>query len=115
MKLRSLFVYVAVVAGAIFAWSQARDFITGIDWEIERYVKKLEIGSSKNGIVSVMGEPSRTEEFSCLPNGPTASDRRQIGDIDAVEYLLWRNGANHFYCMGFDKDEKLVIVLTGSS
>lgn len=86
------------------------------DRGLHRQVQRLEDGTPKTEIIALLGEPIKTNAECCLPQQNGFEDEfASAAKSTAVKYFLWRNGVNWYYCIGFDEDDKLVVVLEGCS
>jgi hypothetical protein len=78
--------------------------------------QNLENGVSKSEILSLLGEPIKSDDDCCLPQQIGFEDEfARANKSKAVEYFLWRNGINWYYCIGFDENDELVVKLEGCS
>lgn len=113
---KSLIVAFAVVVFLIAVLPYGKDLLFGFDRKLHSRFVELRPGVSATDVLKVLGDPIRIENECCLPqrHGFDAEFRR-AEESDAVQYMLWRNGINWYYCIGFDKSESLVVKLEGHS
>jgi len=98
--------------------------LSGYEKQQQQAFDSVEIGMDKSTILKKMGSPSR-EGDSFNPErygGSGAFLDREVGfDFQLMRhqgvhsYIEWINGINWFYCIGFDKNGKVVIKGEGHS
>lgn len=93
-----------------------RGILGGFDRGMHARYEKITVGESKKSVVDAIGEP---QDKSDVFNLPQRHGFEQLFDAaeksPAVEYYLWINGANWYYCIGFDSAGTVVIKGAGNS
>ena len=93
-----------------------RSHLAGFDRARHRTYEAISIGSSKGAALQGLGEPLRQERTFCLPQRHGFEEQFEAAErSSAVEYALWHNGINWYYCIGFDSHGKVVIKGEGCS
>jgi len=70
----------------------------------------IRIGTPKADVIAALGQPKRIEVKFCLPQ--QLGFERLFEDAErsaSIEYYLWRNGINWYYCIGFDRSGTVTI------
>ena len=115
-KTRSLFLAIGLVALLIALVPRCRDGLMNFDRGLHNALMRMEIGTHKTRIFEMLGEPYKSDVKCCLPQYLGFEDEfARANASGAVEFFTWINGMNHFYCIGFDEDGGMVIMVEGSS
>ena len=115
-KTRSLFLAMAIVACSIVMIPRCGDALMNFDRGLHNAVMRLNEGTHKSEFFEILGEPWKSDTKCCLPQYSGFEDEFAVANAsEAVEFFTWINGANHFYCIGFDDDGRMTIVVEGSS
>lgn len=101
---------------AIELFRGPRSFLAGFDRSLHTRYEEISNGLNKRRVVEALGEPrSRSDEF----NLPQRQGFEPLFDAakksSAVEYYLWINGPNWYYCIGFDAAGTVVFKGEGHS
>jgi hypothetical protein len=93
-----------------------RSFFAGFDRDMYARYEKISEGDYKRPVFDALGEPrARSDGF----NLPQRHGFEHLFDAaaksPAVEYGLWINGMNWYYCIGFDSNGIVVIKGEGHS
>ena len=113
---RSLFLAMAIVACLIALVPCCGDALMNFDRGLHNSLMSLEKGTDKSTVFALLGEPYKSDVTCCLPQYTGFEDEFALANASgAVEFFAWFNGANHFYCIGFDEDGRMTIVVEGSS
>jgi len=88
----------------------------GYDIGMQRHYVGISIGSSKRTSIEALGEPHSKSDTFNLPQRKGFEHYFDAAERStAVEYLLWVNGMNWFYCIGFDASGSAVVKGEGHS
>ena len=106
----------AVVASVLVLVPRCGDAIMNFDRGLHNAIMRLEKGTDKSKFYAILGEPWRSDVKCCLPQYSGFEQEFALANNSgAVEFFAWINGANHFYCIGFDENGKMTIMVEGSS
>ena len=112
----SLTAVIVVVPGLFEVLQGPRSLFAGFDNRMQRHYEDISIGSSKITVIKALGEPGSISETFNLPQKQGFEHYFDAAERStAVEYLLWTNGMNWYYCIGFDASEKAVVKGEGHS
>jgi len=93
-----------------------RSFFAGFDRSLQRNYEQVALGSSKGSAIDSLGEPHAESETFSLPQKQGFEHYFDAAErSNAVEYVLWINGMNWYYCIGFDESGSAVIKGEGHS
>src|SRR5262245_33326564 len=93
-----------------------RSVFAGFDRRMQRHYEAISIGSSKRTAIEALGEPRSKSKGFNLPQRQGFEHYFDAAERStAVEYLLWSNGMNWYYCIGFDASGKAVVKGEGNS
>ncbi len=93
-----------------------RSLFAGFDRSLQRDYEQVAIGSSKRSAIDSLGEPHTKSETFNLPQKQGFEHYFDAAEhSNAVEYLLWINGMNWYYCIGFDESGDAVVKGEGHS
>lgn len=93
-----------------------RSFLAGFDRGMHARYERISEGRSKESVVDDLGEPrSRSEQFNLPQRRGFERLFEAAEESSAVEYYLWINGMNWYYCIGFDSGGAVVIKGEGHS
>ena len=77
---------------------------------------RLEKGTDKSEFFAILGEPYNSDVTCCLPQYSGFEDEFLLANSSgAAEFFTWINGMNHFYCIGFDEDGRMIVIVEGAS
>ena len=118
MKLRVamtslVLIIIASVVIAPFAFDALMGFDRSIQLDFERLILGVSLDEAKAQLKS---DPIRKSAECCLPQRhgfETEFERAERST--ATIYYLFKNGANWYYCLGFDSDGLLVVKTQGNS
>ncbi len=114
--IKSLLVAIILVAIPLALLPRGCDMLMGFDRSVHTQVHDLKAGAKKSSIVTLLGEPLKTDSVCCLPQRRGFEDEFSRAEkSNAVEFYLWRNGMNWYYCIGFDENDELVVKIEGCS
>ena len=83
---------------------------------MQRDYEEISIGSSKEAAIRALGRPYAESEAFNLPQKKGFERYFEAAErSSAVDYLLWINGGNWYYCIGFDDTGKVVVKGEGHS
>ena len=107
---------IVVALGVYEVFRGPRGMLAGFDRGMQRDYEGISIGSSKGSAIEALGEPySKSDTFN-LPQRKGFEDYFDAAERStAVEYLLWINGMNWYYCIGFDASGNAVVKGEGHS
>ena len=107
---------IVAVLGVFEALRGPRSMFAGFDRSMQRHYESVSIGSNRRTAIEALGEPqSKSEKFS-LPQRQGFEKYFDAAERSAaVEYLLWINGMNWYYCIGFDASGAAVVKGEGNS
>ncbi len=109
-------ILVAAIAVPLALMPRVYDLVMQFDRDLHASLRDLNIGTDKSRVFTLLGEPITSDTECCLPQSAGfESEFARAKESNAVEYFLWRNGVNWYYCIGFDKNNKLVTKLEGGS
>ena len=110
---------IVIVAGFLAAFEflkGPRSMFAGFDGRMHRQYEAITMGTSKSSAVHALGEPRSKDERFNLPQREGIEHYFDAAERStAVEYLLWGNGMNWYYCIGFDAGGQVVVKREGSS
>jgi hypothetical protein len=111
----SLAVVVAIL-GVSEAVRGPRSMFAGFDRKMQRHYEAIAMGSSERSAIEALGEPQSKGVTFALPQRQGFEHYFDAAQRStAVEYLLWINGMNWYYCIGFDGSGKAVVKGEGHS
>jgi len=93
-----------------------RSMFFGFDRCMQRHYEDIAIGSAKKTSIEILGSSwSKSDTFN-LPQRHGFEQYFEAAERStAVEYLLWVNGGNWYYCIGFDASGTAVVKGEGNS
>lgn len=78
--------------------------------------ESIRIGTPKADVIAALGQPKRIELSFCLPQRHGFEKLFEDAERSAsIEYYLWRNGVNWYYCIGFDRNGIVAVKGEGCS
>lgn len=93
-----------------------RSIFAGFDRQEQRGYERIATRTTKDEVIQILGEPIETQGTFCLPQRLGFEDLFEAAErSNAVEYLLWINGMNWYYCIGFDSSGRVAIKGEGHS
>ena len=93
-----------------------RSSIMGFDSAKHDAYTQVGIGDPKDKVIELLGDPLQMGEMFLLPQRKGFEEYFEEAEVsDSTEYYLWKNKSNWFYCIGFDKDGKVIVKGEGSS
>ena len=114
-SLLTLFVVVTIIAVTIGLIPHAWNALVGFDRGLHANFNHIKIGDTRSEVIALLEVP-----LSAGPEFP-----RQLENYDdkrdesvksgTVEYLVWANGVNWYYCVGIDANAKVVFKCDGHS
>lgn len=93
-----------------------RSMFFGFDRGMQGRYEDFSIGSSRDAAIESLGAPLSKSATFRLPQ--RKGFERYFDEAErsnAVDYLLWINGGNWYYCIGFDAAGKAVVKGEGHS
>jgi hypothetical protein len=109
----------AVAAVAFMAWQVAslpKSELAGFSRLQQHRFESLQLGAPKAVVLEGLGMPRNTWPTCNLPQRRGFEEAfRRAEASGATEYLLWVNGMNWFYCVGFDAQARVVFTGEGHS
>ncbi|MBN2211827.1 MAG: hypothetical protein JW709_10575 [Sedimentisphaerales bacterium] len=116
----TVFVILVIVGGmtAIYFLFKGgpRSILAGFDKEMQRQYEQFAIGTPRKDVITLWEPPLRSSDTPCPPTGPTEGYQNAIDrarQSPAVNYDLWLNGVNWYYCLGFDEHNLLAFKTEG--
>ena len=107
---------IVVALGVYEVLRGPRSMFAGYDIGMQRHYVGISIGSSKRTSIEALGEPHSKSDTFNLPQRKGFQHYFDAAERStAVEYLLWVNGMNWFYCIGFDASGSAVVKGEGHS
>ena len=102
-----------LVIGAIVFWNKAMNF----DNAMRRRFEAVEIGDLRAEVCNQMlGTPELESKDFCLPQRNGFEKLfEEAAKSNAMVYLRWKNGANWYYCIGFDTNGRVAFKGQGNS
>ena len=114
--MKTMLAVLFVIALLLAVLPRGCDLVTHFDRGLHRRVQWLEVGTPRSEIFALLGEPLKTDVECCLPQkSGFENEFARAAKSRAGTYFLWSNGVNWYYCIGFDEDDKMVVLLEGSS
>ena len=114
-----VFLVTAIAVVAFLLWQVARgprSLLLGFSWAKQHRFETMQIGASKATVLGELGSPRHASHTCNLPQRQGFEEAfRRAEQSGAVEFLLWNNGGNWFYCVGFDTHGQLVFAGEGHS
>lgn len=91
-------------------------FWCGFDRSLQNTYEDLPRGLMRAEAIRLLGKPIKSSDTFCLPQSHGFEDLFEAADKSgSKEYILWLNGMNWYYCLGFDAAGKMVIKAEGHS
>ncbi len=104
------------VLGTLEVLRGPRSVFFGFDRNLQKSYEAISPGAEKWQAMAALGQPWQTKDVFCLPQRHGFENYFEAAErSSAVEYLLWINGTNWFYCIGFDSEGKVVVKGEGHS
>ncbi len=93
-----------------------RSRFAGFDRGMQKAYATIRIGDDKSNLLAAFGQPHRVAPTFCLPQ-PQGFEQlyEEARRSASVEYYLWINGMNWYYCIGFDSNGKVAMKGEGNS
>lgn len=86
------------------------------DRGVHNWVMRLEVGTHESEVLEFLGEPYKSDSQCCLPQYHGFEEEfDRANKSGATRFHTWINGMNHFYCIGFDDDGRMIIIVQGHS
>jgi len=119
-KLAILLLLVATFAIVVFLVSEvtrgSRSVFANFDSGEQKTYNRIQIGTNKEDVIQLLGDPLSKSEIFSLPQRQGFEHFFEAAEqSSAVEYLLWINGMNWYYCIGFDDNGAVVVKGEGHS
>lgn len=116
LKLLAAVLIVGLGFGSMVFLITPKGFLMGYDRAVQEDFDSIAVGMEKSEVVDLLGKPRDTLSefpFSWLsgPDSHLSEKKREL----CVEYLLWGNGGNWFYCIGFDTKGRVIEKAEGHS
>ncbi len=93
-----------------------RSIFAGFDRHYQREYEFITPGTTRDKTIAILGEPIKRSDSFCLPQKHGFEVYYDAAErSNAVEYLLWINGMNWYYCIGFDASGRAVVMGEGHS
>jgi len=93
-----------------------RSMFAGFDRGMQRQYEDISIGSARRTSIEALGTPRSKSDTFNLPQRHGFEQFFEAAERStAVEYLLWTNGINWYYSIGFDASGKAVVKGEGHS
>ncbi len=94
----------------------SKSFFAGFDRRMQTRYEQIPLGWRKNDVLEKLGPPHTKSPIFCLPQKHGFERFFEAAEkSDSMEYLLWVNGMNWFYCMGFNALGNVVVKGEGHS
>ena len=114
--IKTLLVVLALIAIPLAFLPRGYDRLMRFDRNLHNRVGILETGTPKSEVLRLLDPPLQSDSKCCLPQVRGFEDEfARANDSGAVRFFLWRNGLNWYYCIGFDENDLLTIVVEGHS
>jgi hypothetical protein len=89
--------------------------LMGFNPAVQRQYDQLATGTMKGEVLAKLGQPDLTHPTFCLPQYEGfEKEFAKTNGITVSVFYRWHNG-NWFYCIGFDKEDKVVVKGQGHS
>ena len=93
-----------------------RSVFSGFNREDQRGYEQIAKGLTKDQAIHLLSQPIEICDTFCLPQRQGFERLFDAAErSDAVEYLLWVNGTNWYYCIGFDSYGRVAVKGEGHS
>lgn len=118
IRLRTLFILIALATIPlvfIALLPHPRSVWLGYEHQRQRAYEKIIIGEHKTLALELLGEPLSTETFFSREISYRESEFPAEDIAKCVEFIVWRNGGNWFYCVGIDDNGRIVLKSDGHS
>jgi len=114
-QIKTLLFLVAAFGIAFSCWNVWANRPVPPDAALHQRVTGMERGTEKYEVFELLGMPDRSGKQCCLPRREEFKQQfAQAGKSGANEFHCWQNGESHYYCIGFDEHERMLILLQGS-
>jgi hypothetical protein len=88
----------------------------GFNRSLHRAYEELPVGLLRAEAIRIFGKPIKSSDSFCLPQSHGFEALFEAAEKSgSKEYLLWINGMNWYYCLGFDAAGRMVIKAEGHS
>ena len=119
MRPTRILAFVALATAALLIWQVAlgpRSALMGFSWRKQQRFESLQLGTPKTTVVGIFGAPRNVSPTCNLPQRKSFEAAFLRADASgATEFLLWANGGNWYYSVGFDAKGQVVFVGEGCS
>lgn len=93
-----------------------RSRLMGFEPEKQKYYNSIEIGMPKSQVLDALGTQRSIEKRFALPQRKGFEESFKRAELsNSVEYYLWMNGTNWYYCIGFDENNNVSTKGEGNS
>ena len=89
--------------------------LMGYDHALQRTFDEFVIGQSRTRLLELFGEPHSIESYFSREIAYRESDFAAQDLAKCVEYVIFKNGGNWFYCFGIDENCRTVLKADGHS
>ncbi len=114
-KLSTLLIAVALVAALLALIPLGWNTLTGFDRGMQIKFNRLVIGDSRQDSITDLGTPMSSQRVLSHQLRSHTEQLAKSKKSGSVEYLLWRNGIDWYYCIGLDADGTITFIFEGRS
>ena len=117
-RLRTLFILVSLATIPLVALAllpHPRSFWLVYEGRRQFAYEQISVGATRQEAIELLGQPRSTESYFSREIAYRKSEFKSDELEACVEFSVWNNGGNWFYCLGFDDNGKVVLKAEGNS
>jgi hypothetical protein len=112
----TLLVLAAYASGCGLVCLRISDRIEGWDRARHRAFRSLKVGMLFAEVVRVMGTPKeQSTDFHLGQHEGFEAEYERASRSGAAYYLFWENGIDYVYAVGFDAQDRLILIASGGT